>query len=881
MEKYNKKGISMISLVIIIVVTIILLGIAVTAGYRYIEASKNARAQAICLTVGSAAKRRQDDLSTGVAQRYYDGYVFRVDDEISKYTLIEGIPSGDVSGDGIPDVLQDEDSIWYIFDVESANNLGVRGTEEFLTRNVKGIGGNPDEETTAKVVLADYITGKAYYVTAPVEVLGHAINFSDDCQESVDGKHKFTVATCTEGSQCIYCGRVERGPLGHKWADATCTADGYCERCGIHNQTDPAKGHMFIPNTIVDSTSEDAKKIRDMINGRGELLYKNTADESRAWVADANKHWHECLRCGLKFETDNHQVDGFVSITDTHHQQGCTICGWESIKAAHSFGPPVILTENTHKVVCTGCLKEVIHSEQSTTNPHTDTATAWYSNSETFHYRICNENDDCNRIKVIIDNGSQVDVAFKEEHKDNDHDYYCDDCGRAVDRTPPKEFNNDDYNTYARQKGATTSSVTLEAFTVDNELGIDYYQFGKVRKTDQNTEVIDWETTQVRPSSANSPVEYVFSNLNASGDYVFYVRAFDESGNSNTPARIKARTSSFPEFKGITGLPTKVVKGPIEIGIEKIETSIPDIFIQYSINGGDWSQKISLDDLENTKISLNSETVSIEFRFIDSRGNTGPAPTYTTNYIDNTPPVVTISEKDGDNPRKKASQHFARVTIADTEGSPARAGIAQGTTIKYAWSTSNTVEPTYDHTYTTTNTATAESVSFDIETPPQAKGNYYLWIQRGTEDAVGNATTSYTVSPMYFVVDDEEATITNIEMYNSSPDPKVPGEKYYVKTNGQVIVTFKTDKALKQDPVVRLNNVNMDIQSAEGSYYCRIYIDESFEEGPLQLYIGDVISDYGRASDRVYTNDDITPGKGPVIYDKTPPKVEYIPKKTD
>ena len=875
----NKRGISMISLVIIIVVTTILLGVAITAGYRYIEVAKRTRAQALSLTIGDAAYRRQNDMSSGLTEQFYEGYVFDLDKDaydaeghaVNKYDLIEGLP--DKRGtDGIPDVLQGSGDMWYMIDADSASSLGSPGADEMLTRNISY--NATADNTMVDIVLVDYFTGNAYYVTMPAYIATGSISHaSGPCPTSLTGNHKFTVVTCVDDSKCIYCGYVNKKALGHDWVEPTCTTDGYCKRCHVTGK--PATGHEFIKNMDYSSYAEGIAK-------RGDILVRNDSNPSaNAWVANSDKHWHECLVCGYRAEEEQHTIEGYGTVTNTHHQKECGVCGWRSIEAPHTFGDPVIETENTHKVTCTACLFSEIHDELETTNPHTHTHTAWYADCEEMHYRVCSETDtSCNKLKVTVDAGTQKSVAFKENHIDSNKDYYCDVCGRGIDRKPPKEFNDEDYGSYARFKSSTTSTITIEAYTIDEEQWIDYYQFGRFNPA---TNTIVWEDSHIAPTSPTSPVEYTFTNLSSGTDYVFYVRAFDKEGNSNTPAMVRGTTAGFPEFAGVTGMPTQVVKGPIQIGIQEIKTDIEGLYVQYRQNDGDWSSNISLSDLTNTKITLSNETEKIEFRIVDSKTpnpNISPVVTYTTNYIDNTPPVVTITSKAGDNPSQSAAHHFATVTVADTEGIEARAGIAQDTVIKYAWSTSGTVVPTiFDKEIRTSNTATATSVSVDIETPTNVKGTYYLWVQRGIVDAVGNATTQNKVSSMAFVIDDEEAILTNITMLDVVPDSKVPNEHLFVKTNGEVTVTFTTDKELKQNPVVRLNNVNMEVTKNGLNYTCKLTIDSSFDEGTLQLYIGDVVSINGRISERTYTNADITSGRGPVYYDKTPPVLEYIPKK--
>ena len=109
--------------------------------------------------------------------------------------------------------------------------------------------------------------------------------------------------------------------------------------------------------------------------------------------------------------------------------------------------------------------------------------------------------------------------------------------------------------------------------------------------------------------------------------------------------------------------------------------------------------------------------------------------------------------------------------------------------------------------------------------------------------------------------------------------PAVPSEQLFVKTDGTVTVLFKASKALGPDPVVKINGVSVDSIVHSGlNYTCRIKINESFEEGILQLSITGVVSRQGKLSDRVYTNEDISDGQGPVYYDKTLPILEYDPK---
>ena len=128
---------------------------------------------------------------------------------------------------------------------------------------------------------------------------------------------------------------------------------------------------------------------------------------------------------------------------------------------------------------------------------------------------------------------------------------------------------------------------------------------------------------------------------------------------------------------------------------------------------------------------------------------------------------------------------------------------------------------------------------------------------------------------MGFTIDDVRPEVLNIQMFN--PSPVVAGEDLFVKTNGTVVVTFSVDKTLRYDPVVKIDSRDAEEITHSGlNYTCTFTIDELFQEGTLHLFIGEVMAENGRLAERSYDNDDLI--KGPVIYDKTPPLVEYIPK---
>lgn len=871
----NRKGMSMISLVVIIIVTLILVGIATTAGYRYITQVNKVRAQALQTAIGNAAYRRQNDVTSGVSDRYYDGYMFNIKE--ADFSLIENLPEEDFYGadgsygsDGIPDYLQIEGSMWYLFDAESATNLGADKAEGFLTRNLSYYSG-PDvsaeeKNELLKLVLADYATGEAYYVRMPAWVALDAIGDSiADCPNSPTGKHKFTIATCTEPSVCIYCGLLNHEALGHLWIPPTCTEAGKCQRCGIIDPDHPALGHLMISNDDIDNAELIAE-----LAASDSYMIENLDDPTKAWVADANKHWHQCIRCGIKQSEDPHDRY-FVSKDERTHQELCSICGWQSVVSLHKIQYESV-TDNTHRVWCEACL---FGHEISGSGIVIHDDSGWLPDNPVFHYRICEHmsTDYCNNLEIDKDSGT-IEVIFKEAHYDHNEDYLCDVCGRNIDTTPPPDFGYEDFNSYVRVVGTTTSTITLEAYTDDQETNVVYYNFGILNGT---TGVIEW-SENVLVANPTDPAQYTFTGLDSDKEYTFYVRATDTTGNQNNPYEIKARTSCFPEFNNIRGVPENFVKGPYNIGVVPVETDLPGISLIYKQNDGEWGNRTPIENMDSIEIPLSKEREVLYFKFVDEKGNESQVWTYTVECIDDTPPSVTITPKLDDNNTSSALYHQATITISDI-----RAGIDKDTIVRYGWSTSSTTPPSEENlnAIRTPNLEVASAVSFDVVTPEGLNGDFYLWVMRGVEDAVGNATIDDVVSGMHFTIDDEQPRLTNIKMLDVTPSYEVPEEVLFVKTDGEVTVTFTSDKLLRVDPIVRINGVDMtSIEHVGMNYTCKIRIDNTFDEGTLQLFIGDVMSINGRVSDITYSNDDIVTGQGPVYYDKTLPVLDNIKKKT-
>lgn len=756
---------------------------------------------------------------------------------------------GDVE---VPDCLEEDGAKWFLFDAESANSLGVLESEKFITRNISYVPAIDEDEV--RLVLADYSTGSGYLVNLPKDLIDDSIRQDGGCLNSPNGIHNYKIiATCTRAALCIYCGGEDPNnpALGHDFTPPTCTSSGICRRCNAVDPDHGPLGHLMISNGDIDNPDLIAE-----MTERDCIMYPNgdsTDSSSAAWITDALKHWHECIRCGEKTELREH-IKGYIAVDDTYHYQLCSTCGWESIKTKHIFTYKM-LTATTHRKECTICDYYEDHTDSGWINTHPD-----------YHYRICDDKDPCHDSVVII-NGVEKEVLFKEAHYDLDHDLYCDVCERSLDIEPPHSFGSDE-KYYGKTIATTTNTITVEAFTEDEGIGVDYYQFGII---DLTTGEVIW-TDPISPTSPTSAVQHKFEGLKPDTEYEIYVKATDKSGNVTPPYKIPdTKTDKFPTIAGLTNIPDDYVQGPIYAGFEPIDTDLTDLHVEYSTDGGKTWTKVPIEDIPTATITLTEEREEVLIKFVDNAGNESDIWEYVIEQIDKTPPVVTIAPRDGEDNEELAMYHHAKVTVSD-----AKSGIAPNTEIRYAWSTSNTVVPTEFETLYTENLDVASSVSFEISTPAEVMGNYYLWILEGVEDRVGNPTTEAVCSGMYFNVDNVDVKLTNIKMLDLAP--VVDKEYLFVRTDGVVTISFETDKKLGDKAEVTLNGYDVEMTAiSDLEYVGTIDITSDFDEGVLEVEIKNIVSETGKVSTRVYTNDDLT--EGPVIYDRTVPVFEYISKR--
>lgn len=411
----NNKGISMISLVVVIISIIILSALAIGAGYRYMQESERAEKATLTSIISEAAYKRQNDYNVD-AKSYYEGSVILDESDINENNFRNLPKDFDAEKEKINQKLNGTSPVWFVLDGESAKGLGVEKIDKYEKYIVKDLNSIPKEdEKYSPVALVEYITGTTYLV----EMKG-----SFDLEPPADHEHIWATATCTENSKCRICGQeLPNTALGHDIIPQTCTQAEMCRRCGEIFK--PAKGHDF-----------------------------NYGEES-PWKYNALKHWIECKNgCGTQKEVANHSKNYIaLSETDTnyhkYHIENCYICGWESVLTEHNI-KIVNIDATHHKRYCTLCNYEVIHEDDG-----------WHSDNDN-HWKEC---DDCDPDNKILD----------DKHVDEDGDHVCDVCGKDLDTTPPKAFDAGDIRIVSR----TTHQIQVSAQTEDNDggLGMSRYEF--------------------------------------------------------------------------------------------------------------------------------------------------------------------------------------------------------------------------------------------------------------------------------------------------------------------------------------------------------------------------------------------------------------------
>ena len=161
--KKNNTGISMISLIVIIVSVIILSAVAITAGYHYIEESQRSERTVLTTIIAEAAYRRQNDYNLDF-RNYYEGYIVPDEEQINTDNFRNLPENFEEEKSKIDEELNGVAPVWFILDGESALSLGVQETskyQKYITEKVLDV--EEEEGKYVPVALVEYVTGRNEY----------------------------------------------------------------------------------------------------------------------------------------------------------------------------------------------------------------------------------------------------------------------------------------------------------------------------------------------------------------------------------------------------------------------------------------------------------------------------------------------------------------------------------------------------------------------------------------------------------------------------------------------------------------------------------------------------------------------------------------------
>lgn len=158
---------------------------------------------------------------------------------------------------------------------------------------------------------------------------------------------------------------------------------------------------------------------------------------------------------------------------------------------------------------------------------------------------------------------------------------------------------------------------------------------------------------------------------------------------------------------------------------------------------------------------------------------------FTFKVEDNDPPTVSF------NPNSKDWSKTADVTV--TLNDP-KSGLKANQNIYYAWSTSNTQQPSYSSYVKATNVKGAKQTTVKVSAS-NLNGTYYLWIKSGIEDLIGNKSVATKSGAFKF---DNTKPTCNLKL---SASPSSSG--WYTTSNLSVILTTSDAHSKVKSSVVK------------------------------------------------------------------------------
>lgn len=320
----KSKGISMVSLVVTIVCIILLSSMAIGIGLRYNKETRNRDEQAFIEVLSAAVSNRHEETNLDSENYHYVGYYIN---DAEKFESIF-----------LPKIKTDtkfEDGIWYLIDNESADELGVMLSENYI-EDIED-----DYTGQVKVALVNYSNGETYIIDVDATE-AKDLDFSN--MTKVDGhihKHNNSEPTCTEGVVCVECGYILKEPLGHTYGDSFYTAepvDEYshyrkaCLRCGMQGDYEAHNlkyEHLKVENVWYHKKECYVCGWQSLQSDLCTLIYKMPEDATEI----LNNHIAICKYCEHT-EMEAHKIV-YKEISVTEHQVYCSKCNYTLRREEH------------------------------------------------------------------------------------------------------------------------------------------------------------------------------------------------------------------------------------------------------------------------------------------------------------------------------------------------------------------------------------------------------------------------------------------------------------------------------------------------------------------------------------------------------------------
>ena len=254
-----------------------------------------------------------------------------------------------------------------------------------------------------------------------------------------------------------------------------------------------------------------------------------------------------------------------------------------------------------------------------------------------------------------------------------------------------------------------------------------------------------------------------------------YAEATDSAGNKVTAELIIDNIDTTKPTKPVITSPNGGDWTNQDVVVTVTSTDEPSGIDHYEwYENGTWTTEgLTTTDEVGTITFTDNMDETVRFRAVDKAGNISEEAT-TVVKIDKTLPKVTLSPNGGNYTMPTSGNATIKTTLtaADEGGSTLN-------TLQYAWSTSNSTEPTSGWTAFTSGSTVSKT---DIS----AAGTYYLWTK--VTDKAGNRATSIKTSNAFNV----GANTTAANQITLTPDKTA-------WTNGNVIVTVTYGSNLTQN----------------------------------------------------------------------------------